>query len=138
MSAVETALDARQYRVIRAPASRSQPNTWLESYGYVATEADAILDLVIRSVGYVAPAALRNYRPVVQVSARLVAGPTRQVVYAEQISYGLRDLRGETVIQADRQFSFRNYSDLAASPDRAAEGIRAGIRHVASSIARQL
>ena len=138
LSALETGLQARNYRVVRAAAERPAPNTWIENYGSVPTEADAILDVVIRSVGYVAPAALRNYRPVVRVSARLAAGPGRQVVYSEQISYGLRDQRGETVIPADQQHGISDYAELSSSPERAAEGIRAGIRRVAQSIAQQL
>ena len=138
MGAVEAALQARNYHVIRTTVERAEPNKLLESYGYVDTDTDAILDLVIRSVGYVAPAAFRSYMPVVRVSARLVAGEGRHTLYSEEISYGLRELRGETVIPAERQYGVRNYEQLSGSTDLAARGIRAAITRVADWIAQQV
>ena len=113
-------------------ARRTAP---LKDYGALAgTGADAVLDVVVNRYGYRAPTQSLPFEPSLTIQARLVALPSRTILMQEQM-----DLASVTPVGAKAdEYRFQDYSDIAAAPAKAVQGLQGAMRSAAATICKRL
>jgi len=127
-------------RLSSEPPARSEPTELLTTYKAVpGSDGAVVFDSVIFDAGYIA-GTFRAYRPILRVWTRLVEPSSGKTLYAQRFIYGINPLAGPErfVGEADDRYYFSTSAELAADPDRAVAGLRAGLQRIASAIADDL
>ena len=128
------------------------PNTQVESakisrgtFGlrkaYTAAQADAQMDINFGFLGYAAAGATDNspYRPTATMVVRLVSADGKENFYTDYFAYNnVFNLNQAVAINADRDYMYPDFDDLAAAGPRSVEGMKLAIDAIATEIARQL
>lgn len=136
-------LESHGYRVINRDVTRTEQHSLLDDYRALDVEGvDAFLDVVPVAVGFKGSQAFTLALPDlgahVTVVARLVSAESKNVLYAETISYGYGKLAGATWIDPPPDQDFENAGELKANMDEALVQLTAGIDTVAEAIADRL
>src|SRR5262245_28630024 len=140
-AAVTERLKRAGYKVVVVRAERGTPKELVGDYAKVpAADADALLDIDARMVGYVSynindP----DFRPYLLADVRLVSAKTRAVLYSEQVMFGYHNpLMSATQLPSDKKYYFKDFTALMADKPRALEGWRQGTRAISDHIAQRL
>src|SRR5262249_60893868 len=110
----------------------------ISDYGKVpAADADALLHIAVRMVGYVAYNITDpDFRPYLLADVRLVSAKTRAVLYSEQVMFGYQNpLMSATQLPSDRKYYFKDFSALMADKPRAFDGWRQRTRPLPDHLA---
>jgi hypothetical protein len=120
------------------PADYSQPDySKLAGFEQAAEEADAILDVWLSNVGYLALG--KDYVPWIRANARLVSIKDLSQIYFQAFSYGAEIAAdGVEHFPADTQFAYGDFQALLANSGNAAAGLQAGVEPLAERIATDL
>lgn len=111
---------------------------FLLKYENLPSGTQALIDPIL-AAGYYSAAANSEYIPTVRTSIRVVTPDGKQILYQEQINYGL-EAKGQKAVtfQADDKYFFDDFDAIMAKPDVALEGLRKGIAIVTKQIAEDL
>jgi hypothetical protein len=101
--------------------------------------ADAFLDVYVTYVGFEAPQSSTDYRPRLEIAARLVRARDSHTLFQDRIVYGyVENADAEAdIIRADDRLSFRNRASLQADPNRTARALQSAIDAISWELARQ-
>jgi len=105
-----------------------------------ADGADAYLDVVVQSYGYLSAGAGQPFRPTVYANVRLVsAKDTSKTLMENQIAYNsMAPRQGVVTLSANPEYEFKNRADMLADPQRLAAGIEDALNQVADTAAKLL
>lgn len=118
------------------PADRTD---FLSDYSGVKTDADAYLDIVVRSAGYTAQYPSTPYIPSIYAPVRLVDAKTKQVLYSALLQYGdANPILDVSHIQPAESFRYTNFEALMNNQMQAASGLRAGAEKISQRIVSEL
>lgn len=107
----------------------------LKEYAALAGKGtDAVLDVVVTRYGYRAPTQASPFQPSLTIQARLVALPSRTVLMQDRID--MANIAPEGAKSID--YSFQDYSDIAAAPTKAVEGLQSAMRAAAATVCKRL
>jgi hypothetical protein len=140
-AAVTERLKRAGYKVIVVRAERGTAKELVADYAKVpAADADALLDIDARMVGYVTYNITDpDFRPYLLADVRLVSAKTRAVLYSEQVMFGYNNpYMSATQLPSDKKYYFKDFTALIADKPRAFEGWRQGTRAIADHIAQRL
>lgn len=111
---------------------------FLENYDNLDKDVDAYLDLGV-SAGYLCASSMSDYIPTVRSGVRLVKNGSKEIIYQDILIYGYEQRWGNAVtFAADQKYFFKDFGELEKDPDRALEGLRAGIPTIAKRVAQDL
>jgi hypothetical protein len=104
-----------------------------------AKKVDAFLDIYADYVGFQAPQSSEDYRPHLDISARLVNAKDGKILYQGRIVYGLGRATDEdaVLVQAGDTYHFKNRTALQANPTVTARALQGAIDAVAWELAKQ-
>lgn len=104
-----------------------------------AQRVDAFLDVYANYVGFQAPQSSEDYRPHLEISARLVDARTNKVLYQGRIVYGISGQSDEdaVLVRPEETFRFRDRTALQANPTRTARALQGAIDAVSWELAKQ-
>ena len=104
-----------------------------------AKKVDAFLDIYADYVGFQAPQSSEDYRPHLDISARLVNAKDGKILYQGRIVYGLGRATDEDAVwvQAGDTYHFRDRTALQANPTVTARALQGAIDAVAWELAKQ-
>jgi hypothetical protein len=131
-------LRAQGYEVVTIDMPRTNTAQSFVRYDGIETDADAILDVAF--VAIYRDGAIASFEPTIGVRARLLHLPDQQVRMDAGWSYGAFMPMGIaragefTVFSSDPNYRFDSAA-LLGNPQRAAEGMRIGLRLLATHVA---
>jgi len=139
-SSVFVAMGKAGFTMVHSPESRPEKerSRFLARYPDVQ-RVDAFLDVYANYVGFEAMQSSEDYRPHLEISARLVDAKSGKILYQGRIVYGMS---GETdedavLVRAEDNFRFRDRTALQANPTRTARALQGAIDAVAWELAKQ-
>jgi hypothetical protein len=137
---VKQALEQRGYEVTYITGVRSKKNAMETDFQKIATDADAILDLLIVQSGYYSGSLSTYYVPWLRMSAKLVSTKTQQPLYQQTYAYGeeITNVRGLEFIKADTKYQYTSFDDLREHTPQALEGLRNAASVVAGKVSEAL
>jgi hypothetical protein len=118
-----SALSQKSYAVQKVPTPPKIENSTELDCTKVEGKFDAIF-LTSIEAGY---ANESQMEPRVILTARLMSGDCKDVLYSEQFLYGARQLVSMVLVERDPSHSFATWEALQADPNRASQVLRAGI-----------
>ena len=124
-------------------SSEARPETersrFMTHYPSVNKKVDAFLDIYADFVGFQAPQSSEDYRPHLDISARLVNAKDGKILYQGRIVYGLARSTDEdaVLVQAGDTYHFRDRTALQANPTLTARALQGAIDAVAWELAKQ-
>ena len=141
LAKLTSSLQAEGYTVATVAIQR-QGTTFQASYPIGAEpKVDAYLDLIVTGYGYIA-AGIGNstpYRPICQVSARLVSAKDSSVLMQDLVTYNPYGSTERMVtIAPDPTVQYTTFDQLAADPVGSAKGLQSATEQTAETIARLL
>jgi len=126
--------------MVRSPDSRpeKQWGRFLESYPQMK-RVDAYLDVYADYVGFQALQSSEDYRPRLQISARLVDAHSGRVLFQDRIVYGFSIATDEdaVLVRAEDNYRFRDRAALQANPTLTARALQNAIEAVSWELAKQ-
>jgi len=136
-------LQENNFKVIQTAVNRGKKVALVKDYDSLDIKGvDAYLDVVPLEVGYkqsdLGGIFYEVIGPILSVVVRLVSARTKEVLYADTISYGwakATTTRGVD-IESPPEHQFTNKADLKANKERAIEQLIQGIERVSLEIAR--
>jgi len=140
--ALESALAARGYEVVRVDEVARPDAKFLADYPPTEPPADAYLDVVVTAHGYLAAGVYDStpFRPHVYTQVRLVS-PEGRVLMEDHVVYNHVDKRAssngvvqQVTISPAPGYQYVSFSDVEASPDEATEGLARAIGETAETI----
>lgn len=136
--AVERELRQANIEVVRLPPSnRDKPNKLLDRYDAIQVDADVILEIVVRHVGYFRPHVIWDYGPGMRIDTRLVVAADKRRLSTDDFGYG-RALRYSDTETYDKSFKFADMDVLRANLPAAREGLESGAEPLAREVAAKL
>jgi hypothetical protein len=139
-SSVFAAMNKAGFTMVRSPEARPEKerSRFLAHYPDVQ-RVDAFLDVYADYVGFQASKSSEDYRPHLEISARLVDAKTSKILYQGRIVYGMS---GETdedavLVHPEDAYRFRDRTALEANPTRTARALQGAIDAVAWELAKQ-
>ena len=139
-SSVFVAMSKAGFTMVRSPEARPEKerSRFLAHYPDVQ-RVDAFLDVYADYVGFQASNSSEDYRPHLEISARLVDAKTGKILYQGRIVYGMS---GETeedavLVHPEDAYRFRDRTALEANPTRTARALQGAIEAVAWELAKQ-
>jgi len=133
--AVEAALRASGYEVVRVRPAREDRHKHLKSYAGIRTDAQAILDLSSPGAGFYRPTNLLAFRPAIDVRAKLVAAEGGRSIYLGYLRY---DLQGEPDEPAYHQYKVEGIEELVADPAHAKASLLAVVPLLAQEVVKKV
>lgn len=139
---LESRLRDMGYEVQVVSVERKDKDKLLEDYRGVETGgADAILDVVIESIGYATehPMFSPHWRPASQIRVALVDSRSGEKLYAEKFMYGYHNpFMSGTDLDAPATHHFKNKDALFADGKKLVAGIQDSVRAVTVEIGNSL
>jgi hypothetical protein len=139
-SSVFVAMGKAGFTMVRSTESRpdKERSRFLDRYPDVQP-VDAFLDVYANYVGFQASQSSEDYRPHLEISARLVDAKSNKILYQGRIVYGIS---GETdedavLVRPEEAFRFRDRTALQANPTRTARALQGAIDAVSWELAKQ-
>jgi hypothetical protein len=138
-SSVMTAMSDAGFIVTAGEGVRPEKERFKYLSTYPKEEGvDAYLDVFATYVGFLAAGATTDYRPTVQLSARLVNAADGKTIFQDQIVYGpaMPYMKAITVTPDD-QHKFANRDALQANPEGTTAALKAAVAGAAAELAKQ-
>jgi len=120
--------------------AKSEREKFLTRYPQQKTQAvDAYLDIYSPYFGFQAPQSSADYRPRVELIARLVSSKDGSTLFQNHIVYGTHtsDDEDAILVRADDNVSFRDRTALEANPASTARALQSAIDSIAWELAKQ-
>jgi hypothetical protein len=140
-NAIAQAVSKVGFTITRGTGSRSdkEQNKFLSQYPPPPKKVDAYLDVYASYVGFEAPQSSTDYRPRIEISARLVRARDHQILFQDRIIYGCVENTDEeaVLVRADEKLGFRNRAAFQADPERTARALQSAIDATAWELAKQ-
>jgi hypothetical protein len=137
---VFVAMSKAGFTMVRSPESRpdKERSKFMGHYPAVK-KVDAFLDVYADYVGFQAMQSSEDYRPHLEISARLVDANDGRVLYQGRIVYGFSGSTDEdaVLVRAEDTFRFRDRTALQANPTLTARALQGAIDAVAWELAKQ-
>jgi hypothetical protein len=134
------AMSKAGFTMIHSPESRSEKDRsrFIEHYPPVK-RVDAFLDVYADYVGFQALQSSEDFRPHLEISARLVDAKSGKILYQGRIVYGFSVATDEdaVLVRAEDMFRFRDRAALQANPTLTARALQGAIDAVAWELAKQ-
>ena len=135
---VEAQLRAANFEVVRLPPSnRDKPNKLLDRYDAITVDADVILEIVVRHLGYFRPSIIWDYGPGVRIDTRLVVAADKRRLSTDDFGYA-RALRFSETESYDKRFKFADMDVLRANLPVAREGLESGAEPLAREVVAKI
>jgi hypothetical protein len=128
------------FSMVHSPESRPEKERSQFMTHYPAVKrVDAFLDVYADYLGFQAMRSSEEYRPHLEISARLVEAKSGKILYQGRIVYGLSVATDEdaVLVHAENTFRFRDRSALQANPSDTARALQGAIDAVAWELAKQ-
>jgi hypothetical protein len=139
-NSISAAMSKAGFAVTRSPGPRPEKerSRFLSHYPTIK-RVDAFLDVYADYVGFQAAQSSADYRPRLEITARLVDVKDSKTLFQDRIVYGAPGSTDEDTIlvQADDRFRFRDRAALQADPSTTAQALQAAIDAVAWELAKQ-
>jgi len=140
--AVAVAMRKAGFTITRVDGLRakSEREKFLTRYPQQKTQAvDAYLDIYSPYFGFQAPQSSADYRPRVELIARLVSSKDGSTLFQNHIVYGTHtsDDEDAILVRADDNVSFRDRTALEANPASTARALQSAIDSIAWELAKQ-
>lgn len=123
---VKQSLEKQGYKVVDVPVTRQSKTEFMETYP-TASGADAYLDIVVLSYGYIGGVIGGTpYRPLFETEIRMVDADDASVLMEDKVQYasmGLRIPEGYVKIAPDPKYTFDDFDTLTSQSDIAVEGL---------------
>ncbi len=139
-NAIALAMHKAGFTIVRIEGQRPQnEREKFVSYSPQHAQADAYLDVYARYVGFQALQSSVDYRPRVEIVARLVSTHGGATLFQNRIVYGSATTEDADAIlvRADENVSFRDRPALQANPSTTARALQTAIDSVAWELATQ-
>jgi hypothetical protein len=138
-SRIATELGAQGYEVAPLPDQPRAKRAFLQTYPTGGT-ADAYLDVVVQSYGYLSAGAGKPFRPTVTANIRLVSAKDPSKTLMENlIAYNaMAPQKGVVTLAPNPAYEFKNRADMLADPTQLAAGIEDALNQVAGTAAKLL
>lgn len=130
---VTAQLQAEGYNVVSQAAERPKIE-FLKQYPKPASSADAYLDIIVASYGYLAGAITAPYHPVLGIQYRLVRISDNKTLMQGAFGYSISDKD----VHPDPLYDFKSYDEIKSDPDRAIKGVSVGVDLGASAVSTAL
>lgn len=128
------------FTVLRSKESRPEKERgrFMSHYASV-NHVDAFLDVYADYIGFQALQASDDFRPHLEISARLVDAEDGKILFQDRIVYGLAVATDEdaVLVRAEDSYRFRDRTALEASPLQTAHALQGAIEAVAWELAKQ-
>jgi hypothetical protein len=137
---VFVAMSKAGFTMIHAPESRPEKERSKFLSGYPTVKrVDAFLDVFADYVGFQAMHSSEDYRPHLEISARLVDAKSGKILYQGRIVYGFSVATDEdaVLVHAENTVRFRDRTALQANPMLTAQALQGAIDAVAWELAKQ-
>lgn len=131
--AVEAALRAAGYEVVRVRTAREDRHKFLKSYAGIRTDAQAILDMSSPGAGFFRPSNMLAFRPAMDVRAKLVATEGGRTIYQGYLKF---DLQHEPDAPGYHQHKVEGIEELEADPPHAKASLVAIVPLLAAEVAK--
>ena len=134
------AMSKAGFVMIRSPESRPEGERSRFMTHYPAVKkVDAYLDIYADYVGFQALQSSDDFRPHLEISARLVDAKDGKILYQGKIVYGLARATDEdaVLVQAGDTYHFRDRTALQANPSVTARALQGAIDAVSWELAKQ-
>jgi hypothetical protein len=139
---ITSALQAGGYAVVAVDGARPAGETGkFLTKAPQAPGADAVMDIYVSYIGYIAAGATTDYRPAVHIEARMIDAKTQKVLFADQVyynNYSPNFAKQAITLEPDPKVTFNDRAAMIAAPADVTRGLAAGIDAVALELARQL
>jgi hypothetical protein len=139
-NSISAAMSKAGFAVTRSPGPRPEKerSRFLSRYPAIK-RVDAFLDVYADYVGFQAAQSSADYRPRLEITARLVDVKDGKTLFQDRIVYGAPGSTDEDTIlvQADERFRFRDRAALQVDPSTTAQALQAAIDAVAWELAKQ-
>jgi hypothetical protein len=111
---------------------------FMKSYPDVK-RVDAYLDVYADYVGFQALQSSEDYRPHLEISARLVDAHSGRILFQDRIVYGFSVATDEDVVlvRAEENYRFKDRAALQANPVQTARALQGAIEAVSWELAKQ-
>jgi hypothetical protein len=137
---VFAAMSKAGFTMVRSSEARPEKERahFLSQYPQVK-RIDAFLDVYADYVGFQALQSSEDYRPHLEISARLVDAKNGKILFQDRIVYGFSVATDEdaVLVRGDDNFRFRDRSALQANPSQTARALQGAIEAVAWELAKQ-
>lgn len=139
-NSISAAMSRAGFAMTRSPGPRPEKERFkfLSRYPTIK-RVDAFLDVYADYVGFQAAQSSADYRPHLEITARLVDVKGGKTLFQDRIVYGATASADEDVIlvRADDHFRFRDRAALQANPQTTAQALQTAIDAVAWELAKQ-
>jgi len=139
-NSVFVAMSRAGFTMIHSPESRPEKerSKFMSHYPTVK-KVDAFLDVFADYVGFQAMQSSEDYRPHLEISARLVDAKSGKILYQGRIVYGFSVATEEdaVLVHAENTVRFRDRAALQANPMLTAQALQGAIDAVAWELAKQ-
>jgi hypothetical protein len=135
--AVEAALRAQNYEVVRITAASQKPGELMDNYNGIQTDADAILDLALPMAGYIKPGIALGYGPSVRLAARMVRPGNGHTLFSDEFSYGRASVWDDAT-SSDDKYKLSDFDDVKAALPLVKEGLEKGTIPLAEKLVTKL
>jgi len=128
------------FTMLRSPDLRPEKERarFLENYPQMK-RVDAYLDVYADYVGFQALQSSEDYRPHLEISARLVDAHNGRILFQDRIVYGFSVATDEeaVLVRAEDNYRFRDRAALQANPTLTARALQNAIEAVSWELAKQ-
>jgi hypothetical protein len=104
----------------------------------IKTDADAILNVVIESNGYISPLGSADYEPYIEVQVRLFSTKSKRSLYSKKIIAGWQSRALKENVACGDKYRYATFDELAAKPEESIRGLDECWEAVAAYIANDL
>lgn len=128
------------FAMVRSSQSRPEKERshFMKSYPDVK-RVDAYLDVYADYVGFQALQSSEDYRPHLEISARLVDARSGRILFQDRIVYGFSVATDEdaVLVRAEDNYRFKDRAALQANPVQTARALQGAIEAVSWELAKQ-
>ena len=137
---VFAAMGKAGFTMVRSTDLRPQKERgrFLANYPQIK-RVDAYLDVYADYVGFQALQSSEDYRPHLEISARLVDAHNGRILFQDRIVYGFSVATDEdaVLVRAEENYRFRDRAALQANPTQTARALQGAIEAVSWELAKQ-
>jgi hypothetical protein len=137
---VFAAMGKAGFAMVRSADSRSdkERGRFMANYPQMK-RVDAYLDVYADYVGFQALQSSEDYRPHLEISARLVDAHSGRILFQDRIVYGFSVATDEdaVLVRAEENYRFKDRAALQANPLQTARALQGAIEAVSWELAKQ-
>lgn len=109
-----------------------------DDYSGIHTDADAIMNVWITTMGYVSPPESTSFLPWVVVRARILDAKTKQDMYFKTFACGYNIKSNSVYVDSAATYSYDSFGDLEKNFDQSIEGLQSCEKSIVAAIGKDL